>query len=163
MANDFVGIEVTGDIPKIQNFLQRYPKEAQDMITDDVNAYLVKVMQQYPSQSYVTRSSAYGAPFFTEKQRRWFFAALRRGEISVPYHRTQGLRESWNIVGKGRGSIIVNETQAAVFTMGDGTQSRHEKMVGWKTVGALIKERMSRIVQVANGAAKKALKKLKVV
>jgi hypothetical protein len=163
MANDFIGIHVEGDIPKIQNFLRRYPKEAQNAIVDDVNTYLLKVVKEYPSPRSVTRTAAYGAPFFTEKQRRWFFAALARGEISVPYHRTQGLRESWQIIGKGKGSILVNESQGAPYTMGDNTQSRHEKLVGWKTIGTILKERMAKIETVAVGAAKKVLKKLKVI
>lgn len=160
--SDMIGIEVKGDVKNIQNFLQRYPKEAQDAIVDDVNKYLLDAVKTYPPSKYVTRKSAYGVTFFTEKQRRWFFAALADGRIGVPYTRTQGLREAWQIVDRGVNSIIVNEAPGAQFVMGDETQSRHEKKVGWRTVKEIINARMKRIVQIANGAAKKAIKKLRI-
>lgn len=159
--SDFIGIDIQGDdLKNFQNFLAKYPEEAQAMISDDVNAYLLKVVGEYPSPNYITRTAAYGAPFFTERQRRWFFAALKSGTISVPYHRTQGLREAWRKEGTGTNAILVNESPGAPFVMGDNTQSRHEKLVGWKTIGTIIQERTSRIVQIANAAAKKAIKKL---
>lgn len=35
------------------------------------------------------------APFYSERQRRWFFAALNSGELELPYQRTGELGASW--------------------------------------------------------------------
>lgn len=45
--------------------------------------------------------------FVSVKQRRWFFAALRSGEITVPYRRTGMLGRAWTqrINGRGLGMV----------------------------------------------------------
>ena len=157
--NDFVGISIDG-LPETQRIITNWPQEAKDAASRAAAEYLVERFKAQPSQKYVTRRRAYGVTFFSEKQRKWFFAALRSGEISVPYNRTQGMRNSWQIIGRGEDIIIANETQAAVYTMGDDTQSRHEKLVGWKTVGQHLKEGSGKLQKRMQAAGEKALKKL---
>jgi seryl-tRNA(Sec) selenium transferase len=70
------------------------------------------------------------------------------------------MRRAWQIIGRGEDIIIVNETQAAVFTMGDDTQSRHEKKVGWKTIGQHIQEGGAKLAKRMKAAGDKVLKKL---
>src|SRR3990167_11099991 len=45
----------------------------------------------------VTRKSVYGKSFFTLRQLRFFFFALRKGLIKVPYRRTGRQSKSWDV------------------------------------------------------------------
>lgn len=154
----FIGIDVRG-IPELQAKLAKLPDAVQDMAIDEVADYLLNVLKQYPPPNYVTRARAYGQTFQSAKQRKWFFWALDNGFINVPYRRTQGLARGWKKLGKGRDALLANETEAAQFTMGDGTQSRHEKLVGWKTLSVIIGERSAEIRRRAEAGVKKGIKK----
>jgi hypothetical protein len=61
----------------------------------DNNQLLREALADPPAQEHLTRREVYGEPFKSDKQRRWFFAALRDGEIQVPYQRTGELASSW--------------------------------------------------------------------
>jgi hypothetical protein len=63
-------------------------------------------------------------------------------------------------VDRGLTGYVVNDMPGAWFVVGDNTQSRHEKLVGWKTVGKQITDRAAKINQLIDVAAKKALRKL---
>ncbi len=158
--SDFVGVEVQG-IAEIKAKLAKLPKAAQDIVVDDVSKYYLNVFRDsQPPPKYVTRFRAYGVTFFSAKQRRWFFAALRDGRISVPYTRTQGLRKSWRQIDRGARSFIVNDSPGAPFVVGDETQSRHEKLVGWFRTNELMQSKVAKAVKVADGSMKKAIKKV---
>ena len=68
-----------------------------DAITEDVGDYLVNVLRSYPPQNYVTRKAAYGQTFFSDKQRRWFFAALEAENYRYP----ASARKHWRKAGSG--------------------------------------------------------------
>jgi hypothetical protein len=158
MSNDFIGVDVRG-LDILAKLLRDLPDEVQDTVIDDVSEYLLNVLKINAQQNYVTRKAAYGVSFFTPKQRRWFFAALADGKINVPYHRTQALAAGWKQVGRGRNSILANEAKGADWVVGEN-QSRHERMVGWKTVTQTIIDRQEQIQRKADAAAQKAIKKL---
>lgn len=145
--------------------LERLPIEVADLAVGDAQDYLLNVLRSdQPSPNYVTRKAAYGVTFFDkhgdDRQRRWFFAALADGRINVPYRRTQGLSKGWKIIDRGVSGYIVNDSPGAKYVVGDGTQSRHEKMVGWKTISQQVKDRLDKINKIVDAAAKKAIKKL---
>ncbi len=161
MATRLTGIDIEGDI-LLRKALDHLPDEAIDQAADDISQYLLNVLRMYPSKNYVTRASAYGQTFQSDKQRKWFFWALNSSAINVPYRRTQELARSWKIEGSGRKTIIVNETEAAHWTMSE-SQSRHEAMVGWKKVSTTIEEHAAKINKIFEGAVNKILRKLKLI
>lgn len=158
MSDDFIGIDITGE-DEIARKLKGLPPAAQDAAVDEMSKYLLNVLRLYPPQKYVSRKDAYGVSFFSDKQRRWFFAALKSGELSIPYKRSYNLRDNWKQLGRGASSIIVNETSYAKYVMGDKEQSRHEQKVGWKKLGDIVKERMGRVLEKADAGIKRAIKK----
>jgi len=159
MADGFIGLDVQG-LDNLKSLLKDLPEYAQDFVVEDVADYLLNVLRMYPPQKSVTRKAAYGVSFFTDKQRRFFFAALADGSINVPYRRTQALSRGWKKVGSGRNLIIANETPHAGLVMGGQTeQSRHARAIGWKEAGEIAKERADRITKIAEAAAAKAIKK----
>lgn len=99
-------------------------------------------MREYPPRRNITRASVYGEPFVSDKQRRWFFAALRDGSLMVPRTRTMTLAKSWN-----EGSGVQVEADRIVGTIGSNAnlapynmyvqssekQSMFMAALGWKT------------------------------
>jgi hypothetical protein len=162
--SDFIGIDITG-IDEIKAKLAAMPAAVADDGVEAANIYLRGVLQRYPPQKDVTRASAYPevGGWFSDRQRRWFFANLRAGNISVPYQRTNRLSNAWKLYGQGRTQIIANESPGAQYVQGawKGEQSRHENKVGWKGVNVVIEERMAQIVKAFEVGASKALKKLR--
>jgi hypothetical protein len=153
-------------------------------VVDDVTKYYLNVFRDaQPTPNFISRAKAYpdteiyrmdGTPYrwrnsdgsagdiirgyFSVKQFRKVMMMIANGE--VPYKRTGDLRKAWRQVGTGASSFIVNDSPGAPFVVGDDTQSRHEKMVGWFRAGELMQQRFERAMKIADGAAKKALKKL---
>lgn len=156
---DFIGIDVAG-LDELQKILARLPDELRGQIVDDVGEYIHNVLRLYPPYKYVSRRAAYGQTFFSDRQRRWFFAALRDGQLEIPYKRTQALSRGWRKLGQGTNLMIVNEAAHAGYVMGDGTQSRHAAAIGWKTTAQIVEERQDRIIEIAQAGAKKAIKRL---
>lgn len=161
--SDFIGIDVNEVLRSskvVQAQLASVAPAVLDGVVDGVSEYLLSVFKLYPPPNHnITRKQAYGVTFFTAKQRRWFFWALNSGILRLPYRRTQGMRNAWRQEGKGAKSILVNETQAAVYTMGDNTQARFSKLVGWKTLEQIVTERRKQIEARALAEANKAIRR----
>ena len=123
-----------------------------------VGELLHEKVREYPRQRYVSRRAAYGVTFFSARQRRWFFAALRSGELQIPYGRTGRLRDGWRIEERSTKEVgLVNEVAYAPYVMGAGTQSRHERAVGWQTVQDIIDGHRGHIGRVGLAAIRKVL------
>lgn len=164
MANDsFIGIDVKG-IEELKAKFAKLGPEGQGLVVDDVSLFLINLFKQYPPEKRVSRKAAYGVSFFNKhgdnRQQKKFFAMLKSGEITVPYKRTQGFRKGWKQVGKGKDSLIVNETEYGKFLMGDGEQSRHALMIGWNSMEKTIEDHKEKMLEKADGAIKKAIKKV---
>lgn len=161
MASDFIAVEVAGEEP-IYYLLDNLPDEVMDSGVEAVNKYLIGILKKYPPQKHVSRKAAYGGDgFFSDRQRRWFFAALRSGELKTPYSRSNDLSNAWQQVGSGRDSIVANDAPYAAYVMGDDDQSRHEKLVGWSKLGDVLDRRSKDLVRVFEQAVRDAMKKLK--
>ena len=149
--SDFIGFEVEG-LEEVKEKLRRLSsQEPQREMTKDVATYLRAEMQKVPSPTYVSRKQAYGRSFQSDKQRRWFFAALARGEITIPYRRTGRLRGGWEIMPMGTvNHLVVNEIPYAKWVQDKDTQSNMMKLRNWKTFQTVIKKSSDKIRQIAN-------------
>jgi hypothetical protein len=67
--------------------------------------------------------------FVSDKQRRFFFAALREGRIEVPYRRTGTLGRRWTTEISGSGLDLVgrvgNNTSYGPYVMGRASQAAY--------------------------------------
>jgi hypothetical protein len=80
-------------------------------------------------------------PFKSAQQRRFFFAALKSGAISVPYQRTYALQRGWTYVPGGGGGVVTNRTPYAAMVMGSkGEQSGYFAGKGWLSVDKIAQE-----------------------
>jgi hypothetical protein len=77
---------------------------------------------------YVSRKSAYGRTFFSDAQRRWFFA----NGAKVGNFRTGRLMKAWSIGGSAQTRLyLINSAPYAGFVIGSG-QARQPAKVGWR-------------------------------
>lgn len=158
-------LEVIG-LEAVLSRIKSLPNEAKAQIVADVGAYAEGVLaERQPDPKYVTRKAAYGKSFFTAKQQRYFFWALKNGVIDVPYNRTGTLSAGWKVrynLGAGY-ATITNSVPYAPYVQGI-MQSRHEKLVGWKRVVDIIAGelsfRSSKFRTVVMSAVQKAIRKL---
>lgn len=98
------------------------------------------------------RKAAYGVTFFSDAQRRGFFARLRSGEINVPYQRTGKFAQSWHI----QGDTLKSTDPTAKHLVSD-QQSRFAKLTGWRTIRQIIKDERANIHRAISEAIKKVL------
>jgi hypothetical protein len=161
MANTLIGIDVSQvqGVERVKATLDALPEDVQAETIQPVAELLVHSFQTYPPYKYISRRQAYGVPFFSDRQRRFFFAALADGTITIPYQRTQALRNNWQILGDGQNTLIVNETPYAGLMQGVKKQSRMAILQGWKDLDIIVTERAGRIQRIIEGGVKKAIKK----
>ena len=82
-------------------------------------------------------------PFVSEKQRRYFFAALRDGRIVLPYRRRGaggGLASRWGQAEEDGGltQVIGNDSAYAPFVIGHESQSLYMRSLGWRTTADVV-------------------------
>lgn len=110
----------------------------------------------YPPQKSLTRRSVYGEPFKSEKQRRFFFYALGKGLITVPYSRgadprSERFKASWAIETRNDGLTVIvgNDSTYGPYLMGNKEQSEFMAAIGWPTVDEVAAENVEEISQFA--------------
>lgn len=156
---DFIAIDIENDEVIAKELASIAKGELRDAAADELSDYLLRVLRHYPSYRRVTRKQAYGVTFFSPQQRRAFFAKLNSGEISVPYKRTQALSKGWHRLGEGEKTLIANEVPHAKFAYGDPKQANLLRLIGWKTLPEIIRERIAEGMRRADAAVKKRIKR----
>lgn len=156
-----IGIEVEG-IEQVQEKLKRIADpRALSEITSKVAEFLNAEFKKYPSPRSISRKEAYGKSFFSDKQRRYFFWALKEGLIQVPYTRTRNLQKGWQVMKFGTTDhIVVNETPYASQVQGSGMQSRMMGKIGWKDTDTIVDKKKDKIRNIAGQVLDKWLRKL---
>ena len=117
------------DIARIQAKLADIPEGAGNAGVEASTNYLLGVFvnKEVPESKSVfegSRTAAYGVPFFSDKQRKFFFAAI---VDTLPYERggqNNGVESDWKIEGSGKSMRIVNYSQAAHFLYDNTKQAR---------------------------------------
>ena len=126
-------------------------KDVLGQTLEEVGGFMREKLRDYPAYRYVSRKAAYGQSFFSDKQRRWFFAALAEGRITPgKANRTGALGEGWQIVKTDPKALnLVNEVPYAVFVQGTVTQqARQPRMAGWKSITIWLRTFKSEIGRV---------------
>lgn len=159
--SDFIAIDILGD-KELAAKLNGLPLKVGNRAVDEVSKYLINVYKTYPPFKHVARKTAYGGDgFFSDKQRRWFFAALRRGAIPTPgaKNRTQTFSQGWKQIlpGQGMSSIIANETSYGPYLMDKSRRARLSKLAGWQTMEEILEQRKERINRIIEGVAKRVI------
>ena len=116
---------------------------------------------KYPPRKHIPISAVGG--FASDNSRRWFFWALSKGKIEVPYRRGQSpgsedLAAKWTSqYDRNRWEAkIGNNASYARLVMGD-KQTAMMKKIGWKTVDKVAKEETKRVQEYVYEAVKRAI------
>jgi len=94
--------------------------------------------------------------FKTLRQQRYFFWALRHGEIVVPYPRgeppseTLGRKWTTKITDGGLTGVVGNNASYAQWVQSGKKQSRYHKLTGWKTDAQIIKSEAAMVNDIVN-------------
>ncbi len=159
-----IRIEVRG-LEKVTKMLKDLPRGTIGAAIEAYTDYLIgneqHGLKHYPAYKYISRKSAYGTTFFSDRQRRWFFAALKSGKLVLPYRRTDTLRNGWVKTGTKWQRIIRNRTPYIGVVMGESEQSRMSKKIGWRKVSAVIESNAKGALRAAQQAVSSYLKSKK--
>ena len=117
-------------------------------------------LAQYPPRKYLPQ------PFKTDKQRRFFFAALRDGRIEVPYRRGQSpgsedLGQKWTVKDRKGGLQVVvgNNVSYGPYVQDPASQSGYMKAVGWKDTDQVAQEETAKVNEILAKEIDRALEK----
>ncbi|MCR4308377.1 MAG: hypothetical protein NUV80_07550 [Candidatus Berkelbacteria bacterium] len=154
-------------VKEVQKYLKTLPRGAMRTALDAIARWLIGDSQSglaHPEPyKYVSRKSAYGFSFFTDKQRRWFFWALSEGIINPGQNnRTGKSTNAWTYkpteTNKGYSYRLINDTAGAYFTRDDYGQARQPAKVGWKKVSEVVNKNMKGALRAATAAVNTWLK-----
>lgn len=132
-------VDTTGDLSLLEH------RRRLRIGLDRAIRFAVAEAQRYPPQAHRP------AIFFTDRQRRWFFWALRNGVITVPYQRTYTLQRGWTTrVGATRAEAR-NETPYGPWVMGAQRQAYMHRGV-WPTERSILEGNRRRITSIVHAA-----------
>ena len=165
----FIGIDVVGE-EIIQKKLAQLPIAVQDAAVVEANKYIVNVMKSYEPYKHIWRSRAFTNLRFTtpggkvkigySSWAQFQKVHIMAKEGKFPYTRTQRMSRGWKTYGTGRNQIVANEVDYAGFVMGESTQDRLHKKMGWKTMEDRIRQRMGKILEKFEAGVKKGIRKV---
>lgn len=143
-------------VEKLQAFFKKLPADARKIAAPAVATYLIgndaRGLKHYVGYKYVSRKSAYGQTFSSDKQRRYVMAKIREGEITPGSpRRTNALKRGWayKLQGGGYGASIYNPVPYAGYVMGDGSQANQPRLVGWRTMMAVVNTNIKGAIKAA--------------
>ena len=149
------------NLKEVTELIKSLPAGTKKLALTEIQTYIIgdarHGLKHAPPYKYVSRKSAYGKSFFTDRQRKWFFWAKNAGLLQLPYKRSGALAAAWTR-GEGENSrYITNSAPYASLVQGDNTQSRHAKKIGWRTVSQVVRDNMAGALQRANQAVQRWL------
>lgn len=106
--------------------------------------YLRTQVMRYPTQF-----SHRHTPEWTPTQRRWFFWALRTGQIQVPYVRSQALATSWEVQAQGLRATVGTTVSYAPLVKSERITMYH-RITGHETVTFTTQQAEQRIFELFN-------------
>ena len=143
-----VKIAIRG-LDAVKAFLKELPRGSMRTALQAFGEYILgddnHGLRHMVGYKFVSRTSAYGFAFFTAKQRGWFFAALKAGEIQPGSGNRTDTTRGWTMVSTNSGYSVSLRTnsKAAWYTMGDSSQARQPARVGHRKVSDVIRTNMA--------------------
>ena len=152
-------------VEQLKAFFNKLPAAARKIAVVEIAIHLIgddqRGLKHYVGYRYVSRKSAYGQTFSSDKQRRYVMAKIREGEITPGSpRRTNALKRGWayKLQGGGYGASIYNPVPYAGYVMGDATQARQPAKVGWRTMAAVISTNIKSAIKRAERVIQEYIK-----
>ena len=122
--------------------------------------HMEDAMKVYPAKPHFQHRW----PFVSDKQRRYFFWALKQGKIEVPYRRGQSpgsedLGQRWTVATRDQGFTVIvgNNASYGPFVQSHDSQSKMMKVIGWKTDQQVLDENKGEVVEYIRDAIVKII------
>lgn len=154
------------NVEAVQSFLRAIPRGAVKVALEAFTDYIIgdesHGLRHAEPYKFVTRKSAYGFSFFTNKQRRWFFWALKTDKIDPGSgKRTGESTAAWKAVPRNDGYrfTIQNNTAGGYWTRHDRKQARQLGKVGWRKIMTVLADNYKGGIRHAVAAVKAYLDK----
>jgi len=136
-------------LDSIKKLLEETPQGTKGAALEAAAKYIIgnnrHGRKNYPAFKCITRKSAYGQTFVSDKQRRYVMMQIKAGKIDpgAP-HRTGNYQRSWEMRGSGTQTRIVGELPHSSWP------DRLAKKVGWRAIEEIIKTNTKGALQAAN-------------
>ena len=136
-------------LDSIKKLLSDAPRGTKGAAVEAAAKYLIgdgkRGLKHYPAYKWITRKSAYGQTFVSDKQRRYVMMQIKAGKIDpgAP-HRTGNYQRSWEMRGSGTQTRIVGELPHSSWP------DRLAKKVGWRAIEEIVKTNTKGALQAAN-------------
>lgn len=100
--------------------------------------------------------------FKSDKQRKFFFAALREGKIEVPYQRgtspgSERLSTKWRMEFGAFSAKAWNEASYAPLELDAERQAEYHRITGWKTVQQVARDEAEPVARIIAGEIEREL------
>lgn len=146
-------------LEEFKGYISSLQRNLRGKATEWISEWLIgngsRGLKHYPPYKYVTRKSAYGQTFQSDRQRRYVMAKIREGSIDPGYpHRTGRLQRGWVKTGSGVGTRIVNAEPHAFYVMDTKGQARQPAKVGWRKVAEILASNIKGAVRHAESMIK---------
>lgn len=150
--------ELQAKFAAISSELERNWARASEEVAHEIVE--VEGLKQYP-----INTAGAPQPFKSDKSRRYFFAALRRGEIEVPYRRGQSpgsetYAKRWYVEVSGLTATIGNNASYARYLSHETEQSGYMAARGWRKLKEVAEEKLPDIIKIYEGWTGRAMKNL---
>lgn len=125
-------IDIQIDASEIDALASRLDQAPPRMAAAVVDEVVLPNLAKYPGQSHRKMQ------FVSAKARRYFFAALRSGQISVPYRRTGKLGSEWSRQTDDEGITLTSTRPYGELVRGPGQAAYFAGV--WPTMDAVAEE-----------------------
>lgn len=128
--------------------------------------YLQRKVATYPPRKRPTRKSVYGRTFESDKQRYWFFGALAKGKIDVPYRRgispgSQTLGKRWTVASQSPLVVVLgNNASYGPLVQSLQDQTLYMRAVGWVPIETTLEREESNVLRYMEREMNRELKSL---
>jgi len=128
-----VRVSVKG-LDRVRAFLARLGAEAKHKAEEAVTEYIIgdasHGLKHYPPYKHVP-----WVQNMTARQRRWLFAAIKRGEVTPGMSASNGYSaDAWHKIDRGRFWEATNDVAHTKWLVGNQSQSAHSAAQGWRKV-----------------------------
>lgn len=129
--------------PGFDEFFKSVPEKARGIAVEAAGKYIIgndrRGLRHEPKYLFVSRTTAYGQPFSSDKQRRWFFASVAAkknvitGRKFTPGYenRTHTISTSWRMEGNKTKIVLINDAEGNEFVIGK-KQAEQPRRAGWR-------------------------------
>lgn len=143
-------------VKEFADFIRTVPRGVKIVAMREIATYIIgnehRGLKHEPAYKHVTRKAAYDKTFQSDRQRRYFFAAIREGIIEPGVeNRSHGYSQSWESypLNSDWRRVNVENTVPYAGWVGGLNQARLNAKVGWRKAVDIVQTNLDGAIQSA--------------